>query len=310
MNVRKPAELSVIIVAYNAAETIAACLEALERQTEQGFETVVVDSSTDGTADLVRREYPHVVVYHSEVRCYPGDARNIGIRMAKGEIIAFVDSDCVADPDWVERILAAHGGETLIIGGSVGVANPENIAGWSSFFCEFSPWLKRGTTRPMTDIPTCCLSMKRSAFERFGPFLEGSYCSDTAFNWNAVKGGHAPLFVPEIHVRHWNPSNWIGILTKQRMHGETFAIVRVREQRWSRMQAVARAMGTPLLPGVFWLRTALRAKDAPGYLGHFIRCAPHLMIALIYWSWGEGRGYWNAGAHAESDHRSAAQRAQ
>lgn len=289
-----PSLVSVVIVAYNARETIGDCLRALEEQTVQGFETIVVDSSADDTADVVRREFPAVRLIRSERRLYPGDARNAGIAAARGSLIAFVDSDCVAAPDWVARIAEAHRGESLIVGGSVGVANPESVAGWASYFCEFTGWIQRGAPRRAAEIPTCCLSFKRDAFDRFGPFLEGSYCSDTLFTWKATEAGHTPLFDPSIHVRHRNPAKLAPILVKQRMHGETFASVRARHWRWSRLHSMARAVSWPLLPVWLWTRAAARVMPKRDYRFHFLRATPALLAVLVSWSWGEARGYWSA----------------
>ena len=291
-----PRDLSVIVVSFNARETIGACLRALGGQTVKGFRTLVVDSSSDGTAELVRREFTSagstgVELIHSKRRLYPGDARNAGLQRATSALVAFVDADCIAAPDWVERIVAAHTGSELIIGGSVGVANPGSLAGWAIYFCEFSGWIPQGRTRHLADIPTCCLSFKRAAYDHYGPFLEGSYCSDTLFNWKAGEGGHRPLFVPEIHVQHHNLTALRPILRKLRMHGETFARVRVRHGRWGRGDRFARAATWVLLPGWLWLRTSGRVARAPGYRWPFLRATPWVLAGLVCWSWGEAVGY-------------------
>src|SRR5262245_24428080 len=199
-------DLTVIVVSYNSRKTIRNCLDGLLNQTVCGFRTLVVDSSKDGCADIVEREYGWAELVRSSRRLFPGDARNLGMRSVVTPLVAFVDADCIASADWVERIIEAHEAADLIIGGSVGVANPGSVPGWALYFCEFSGWLPLGRVRTVSEIPTCCLSFKRKAFDCFGPFLEGSYCSDTLFNWKAGKAGHPPLFVPQIHVRHQNPT--------------------------------------------------------------------------------------------------------
>ena len=101
--------LSVIVASYNSRRTIANCLQSLRRQvTDQAFEVLVVDSSNDGTGDLVAERFPEVGLLRFQERKYPGDARNAGIEAARAEIVASVDADCEAREDWVERILEAH----------------------------------------------------------------------------------------------------------------------------------------------------------------------------------------------------------
>lgn len=295
-------KLTVAIVSYNARTTIGRTLTALAEQSAAGFETLVVDSSHDETHLEIAGRFPSVRLIHVQERLFPGKARNVAVREARGELLAFVDADCVAAPDWVERILAAHNDPRyegqLIIGGSVGAANPESLAGWASFFCEFSPWLRWGRPRLVDDIPTCCYSMKREAFARFGPFDEEGYCSDTTFNWRAVAGGQPPLFMPAIHVRHENPTKLARILEKQGMHGERFGTVRARQHEWSRWRARIWAGAAPFLPIVLWLRTARRAWRAGGHARPFLLATPLLAPVLAAWCLGEARAYWRHGAAA------------
>ncbi len=288
--------MSVIIVSYRSRATIRAVLASLREQTVQGFQTVLVDSSADCSAEELASEYPEIRVIAVAERMYPGQARNLGIRSARGKLVAFVDADCLAEPDWVEQILAAHNdpknASRMIIGGSVGVANPENEVGWASFFCEFSPWLRSGQARVLEDVPTCCYSMKREAFDRYGPFAEDGYCSDTILNWRAKADGQAPLFVPEIHVRHINPGDWRRILAKQGMHGERFGEVRAREQDWGRWRALGYALAAPLLPLVIYFRIASRACREASYRWRFLRATPLLIMVLGAWGLREAFGYW------------------
>jgi len=103
-------KLSVVIVAYNAAQTIRQCLEALRRQSEREFEVIVVDSSEDDTAAIVELEFPEARLIRCAHRKYPGDARNAGVEVASADVIAFVDSDCLADAEWAREIVRAHAG--------------------------------------------------------------------------------------------------------------------------------------------------------------------------------------------------------
>ncbi len=119
-------QVSVIIPSYNSCNTIAKSLAALHtQQTVVSFETIVIVSSSDGTAELIEHDFPGVKLIRSEQRLYPGAARNLGIAEASGEILAFTDADCIADPGWVEAIVQAHRSGESVIGGIVENANPE-----------------------------------------------------------------------------------------------------------------------------------------------------------------------------------------
>src|SRR5688572_4976589 len=112
--------LSVIIPSYNSRRTIERCLASVRAQrTSAPFEVIVVDSSSDGTAEIIRRVAPEVSLYCLDGRRYPGDARNLGLKHSRGEIIGFTDTDCVLPPDWVDSVLEAHdrNPEMPVIGG-------------------------------------------------------------------------------------------------------------------------------------------------------------------------------------------------
>ena len=78
-------ELSVIIASYNARRTIEMCLNSLRLQkSPRTFEVILVDSSTDGTGDVVRQGYPEVRLITSTARLYCGSARNEGLKICPG----------------------------------------------------------------------------------------------------------------------------------------------------------------------------------------------------------------------------------
>lgn len=285
--------LSVIIASYRSSATIARTLESLRRQQFPGeFETIVVDSSDDRSATLVAQQFPEVRLFTFAVRKYPGDARNYGVRQAKSDLIAFIDADCVAAPDWVARIVDAHRQRhDLVIGGAVGNGNPEHLVGWAYYFCEFSRWMPAFSEQSMAEIPTCCLSMKRAAFEEFGPFLEGTYCSDSAFNWKLTRAGQPPRFVPDIRVDHINPTGLRRFVKHAPFHGRSFARIRCREQLFSSGKRLLYAALSPLLPFLLFGRTVSRVFRLPRFWWPFIKAAPLVFLGLAAWSWGEMQGY-------------------
>src|SRR5688572_21591436 len=98
---------SIVVPSYRSAATIARCLRSLIAQDAPfDYEVIVVDSSDDGTAELVRRDFPGVCLHHLPDRVGPETARNIGAKHAKGAILAFLDSDCIAPRDWLRRLVA------------------------------------------------------------------------------------------------------------------------------------------------------------------------------------------------------------
>jgi GT2 family glycosyltransferase len=101
---------SVAVVTYQRPDFVARCLDHLLAQTVTPVEIVVVDSSDDDqTERLVRDRYPGVAYeVCPEGRGATATARNISYRMTTGEILAFVDDDAFAEPDWLEHLLPPY----------------------------------------------------------------------------------------------------------------------------------------------------------------------------------------------------------
>jgi GT2 family glycosyltransferase len=101
-------KISVIVVSWNAREYLRDCLASV-RATGQDevCETIVIDNaSADGSAEMVSIEFPEVVLLRSDVNLGFAAANNLGMQHARGEILAFVNSDVVLHPDCLQLMRA------------------------------------------------------------------------------------------------------------------------------------------------------------------------------------------------------------
>jgi GT2 family glycosyltransferase len=285
-------DVSVVVPSFGTAGTIERCLGALRAQkTSASYELIVVESGRDGAGDLVAARFPEVRLLRFDERKLPGEGRNIGIRAARGAILAFTDADCVPAPDWVESIHKAHADPRPVVGGVVANGNPASRVGRAYYYTEFNRWLPGSPAGRVSDMPACCWSMKRVAYDRYGPFLEGTYCSDTAFHWRMAADGQQPYLEPAIAVAHVNPGRFTRCIAHEAMHGRAFARVRIAEGRMPRVVAAVRAATAPLLPFVLFARALRNAARRPGHLRDFLAVAPLAFLAMGGWSYGEASGY-------------------
>jgi len=285
-------ELSVIITSYNARETVARCIESMRRQrTTRHFEIILVDSSSDDTAKVVRDHYPEVHLITSPFRLYCGDARNIGLATARADLIAFLDADCYVDDDWLEAILQAHRTESLLVGGIIDNVPKLGMVSWAYYFCEFSLWLPARRPRRIKEMAGCCLSFKRTAYDQYGPFIEGTYCSDTAFQWRLQKNGNDVLFDPAVRVYHDSSSRLGSFLSHVFEHRKHFARVKCQEKRLSVMRRLMEIVLLPITPMLLMGATLLRLRRCWRYFPYFVLSAPLLFTAYCVRCCGELTGY-------------------
>ena len=113
--------VSIIICTFNRAELLDRALEYLQRQHDSRFEVIVVDGpSTDNTAEVIERWRDRIKLAKNPRRNL-SISRNIGIRLAAGDIVAFIDDDALPFDDWVSALLAEYNSVPRLVGGIGGV---------------------------------------------------------------------------------------------------------------------------------------------------------------------------------------------
>jgi GT2 family glycosyltransferase len=130
------ADVTVVIPTYERRERLHRVLSALARQTDVGFEVVVVsDGSTDGTDEYLRSaDTPLAVITERQDNAGPAAARNLGIKLASRELLLFIDDDVMPTPQLVGAHVAAHerlGDRFVVIGPML---NPPDH--------RMSPWVR------------------------------------------------------------------------------------------------------------------------------------------------------------------------
>jgi GT2 family glycosyltransferase len=250
-----------------------------------------VDSSSDGVGSFIGKKFPDVRLYQFSERKFCGDARNYGISVAEGKVIAFLDADSRADQNWVDEILKAHQSSYLAIGGAIANGNPESTIGWAAYFCEFSQWMPNAPSKPFKDIAGTNMSYKKRIFEEYGGFIEGTYSSDTEFHWRLKKNGRVLQFVPSILVFHHNIDQLGRFLRHEFEHGRYFARVRMNSQYFSKSRRWIYTTFSFLIPPWLFLKIGLNNLKNRNYLPHFLKAWPLLMLGLISWSLGEWVAY-------------------
>jgi len=220
---------AVVIASFRPGQVIDQCLKAiLSQQGVSQFEVIVVDSSADGTAERLRREFPTVDVVALDQQTYQSEARNIGIARTRASFIAVTDQDCIVPPDWLARLLAHHhAGSYAIVGGAIGNGTPKSSVGTASYLIEFNEFLPIGEPHAVTMIPHCNICIRREAFSAVGPFVAvPPGAEDQVYNFLLCQRGERILFDPTIVVTHLNRTDFSAFLRHQHLLGVGSAIAR------------------------------------------------------------------------------------
>ena len=202
MSVSKIPFLSAIVISQNNAATIAATMSSIVTQeTEEPVETILVDSGSDGTVELVRSQFPHVIIVDLKNPALPGAARNAGVKIARGDYVSFPGSHVELRPGSLAARIAAHKLGYAMVTGSI-LNGTDSPAGWASYFIDHSTSLPGRPSGPLSLPPNSC-SYDRRALVDCGLFPDDRRAGeDTIVNHRLWKAGHRAYREKEILLTH------------------------------------------------------------------------------------------------------------
>lgn len=215
--------VSIIICAYTEArwDNLLAALLSMQHQTWQPLETIVViDHNVHLLERLQAQALPISVIENREPQGLSG-ARNSGIAVAQGEIIAFLDDDAIAAQDWLAVLVSGYTNTRVM--GVGGLIEPLWENGAPRWFPEEFHWVVGCTYRgmpetagPIRNLIGCNMSLRREVFEAIGGFRVGIGrvgtwpvgCEETEL---CIRAGQywsqrIMLYQPQAKVAHFVPA--------------------------------------------------------------------------------------------------------
>jgi glycosyltransferase involved in cell wall biosynthesis len=176
------------------------------------YEVIIVN---DASSDCTHAYCQKLVKGHSSIRYLlmeknsgPGAARNFGLKNARGDLIAFLDDDCIVDSEWLTKII-----QTLAlfpcaaaVGGSI-INTSNSPLAWAAYILEFSSWFPHGKSRSVHNVPTCNVAYRKKDIEDiFFVEKKNAGYEDALFNNVLRSKGRLVIFNPTIRVIHekWN----------------------------------------------------------------------------------------------------------
>jgi|GEM_PF-184557 len=204
--------ISIVVPAYNCENTIEKCLDSLIQISYPLYEIIVIDDgSTDKTPKLLKR-YKDLTVITTKNKG-PSHARNLGIKRAKGDFIAFTDSDCIVSEDWLGELLKGFIHENVAgVGGDQISPNDETPLGktiqqFMKTVGFVSDYMKTAGKLVRTKHnPSCNVLYKKAVLLEAGMFDEKLWPGeDVEIDLKISRLGYHFYYNPKAVVFHYRP---------------------------------------------------------------------------------------------------------
>ena len=206
--------ISVVIPAYNATDSILRCIDSINRGTLKPYEIIVVDdASTDDTKQVVENTFSsdkQVRVIKNPSNRGPAHARNKGVSVANGNYILFVDSDTEANNKLLEHYNRHCDAYDAIVGIYNEVPINDTACAWyKSLFYYFMLGKPDGAVE-YDQFSASCAGIKKDIFERLGGYDEwfkpGCDLENEELGYRITKAGYSMVLMPDMQVQHEFPN--------------------------------------------------------------------------------------------------------
>jgi len=165
---------SIVIPMYNSEKTIAVCLNSILKGSFKEFEIIVADDGSKDRSPSIVREFAkqHQNIHLIQIdHKGPSKARNEGAKRARGDILVFVDSDCIVGRDWLSNIKKGFEKHKVVAVASQ-YSNAQSPAFISKFALYELQFRERNIGRYTTSASSCNFAVRRKVFESLGGFPE------------------------------------------------------------------------------------------------------------------------------------------
>ena len=305
--------ISVVIPVYNCSGTIAGCLDSLSKQDRPYYEVIIVDDgSTDETVKICE-SYPDIRIINVK-NGGPSKARNIGVNLARGEIIAFTDGDCIADRQWLMELEKGFTSPKVAgVGGSQKSPRDETdfgrlvqeifeALGIVTYYIQTSDMM--GETE---HNPSCNSAYRKRVLEEVGGFDETLWPGeDVDLDFRIRQRGYKLIYNPRALVRHYRPATYGGFARMMRRYGASawHLFRRYGLFRTLHYEPIAAVSGLALMVAMItwksWIVYLFLLPCPFCFLWFFfktrefrksIQLVVLFLMILVNWNWGFFTGY-------------------
>lgn len=213
--------ISVVVCTHNGAATLSQCLDSLEALHYPDFEILLINDGSRHHIAEIAKAHPQVR-YQFQEHAGLSVARNLGMQLATGSIIAYTDDDCIAHPNWLLHLSHAFADETVVAAGGPNIPPPPRNR--IEKIVSAAPGAPAHVLLNDTEaehLPGCNLAIRKDALARIGGFRAEFKTAgdDVDICWRLRETGRRLLFVPGAMVWHHRRFTIRAYLTQQFGYG-------------------------------------------------------------------------------------------
>jgi Predicted glycosyltransferases len=283
-------DISIIIPSYNTQHTIDGTLTNIcSQSTDLHYEVIVVDCSPHLEVEEIAQRYSKVKFHHQDQRFNPGEGRNIGARLAQGDLLIFVDSDVHLAPGTLAAVWRNFQNGKDIFGGSLelnATVDDSTAAYLEHYFFnhESQAWRPAAERNNLSSALMC---FKREIFIKEGGFKDIPRMQDTELTERLRKKGYKLYFCPDIRALQIQDSPMKKVLKKIYINGQNLYYIRYQPG----ISKTRKVMFFFILPAFALTKISriiarhLRYQNWPNKF-RTLAMIPLFLLAIGYWTAG------------------------
>ncbi|GEN33548.1 MULTISPECIES: mycofactocin biosynthesis glycosyltransferase MftF [Aneurinibacillus] len=284
--------VSIVIPVRNRPADIRRCIESVLccHYPRDRFEIIVIDDfSTDNETKEAIKEYD-VRLIEMEQNVGQSCCRNIGVREAKGEVIAFTDSDCVVSHNWLRLLTQPFVDENIaIVGGGVdSYSSKKALDRYEEVRSPLHMGERGGEIGPgklIPYIPTCNVFIRRSAFLQVGGFKEEMRVGeDVDLIWRVLQQGNKGWYIPEGRILHRHRNRMSEFIVRRAQYAASEALLE-KNFSFNRKKMFISSWnminGSILLSGIFLYNFLNYHNSIHSFLTIFTFCLVLLLCSFV-----------------------------
>ena len=285
--------LSVVVVTVYNSDHLARCLDALDRQVDPpDMEVIVTYHDGVGSIEAVKDKHPQARFYRVPGRQTQVSLRAVGVRHARGRIVAITVDHCTPDVGWCGQVIKAHQGPFAAVGGAVEKGNqPDTLSNWAVHlydYCNYGRYLSPFPEGPAQDLSDCNVSYKSEILSAIAALWKDKF-DVSLLNREIVAHGETLWLSPDPVVYQNRDIDFRRALCISFQRGRAFASARSAIPGSRRR--LFYLLLSPLLPVILLKRFAANVLTKRSRISIGVRTMPFVATISVLWSLGEFVSY-------------------